>query len=142
MRVIFACGSAASASSGRNSAAAEAAAVVFRKVRRFMVRSALLASTRRHAAWKSDNRLCVGLGRTVAATASCRRCAASGAAAPCRRSPAIARRPVLDHARISTEDVAVQILRTGVAEILAVLESGIVHLDERVLISGIVLWPP
>ena len=44
-----------------------------------------------------------------------------GAAAP-RWRPTVACRSVLDHPRVGAEDVAAQILRAGVAEVLAVFE--------------------
>ena len=57
------------------------------------------------------------------------------------RLPAVTRGAVLDHARVGAHRVAGQILRAGVPVVLAVFERGIVDLDDRVLIAGIVLTP-
>ena len=67
--------------------------------------------------------------------------AASPAAAAGRR-PSVARRTVLDHARVGADRVAAQVLRAGVPVVLAVLQRGVVHFDDRVLIARIVLAPP
>src|SRR6188472_2178477 len=86
-------------------------------------------------AWQPDDRLLIGRGRVVSATAAGRRRPATRAAAARWRRPAITRRSVLNHARVGAEHVAVQILGAGIAEVLAVLERGIVHLHQRVLVA-------
>ena len=93
---------------------------------------------------KTDDRLGIGRGCVAPAAASCRRRAllpTTGAAAA-RWDPSITRRSVLNHARVGADDVAVQVLRARVAEVLAVLQRRVVHLDDGVLIPRIVLRPP
>src|SRR5262245_3156898 len=89
---------------------------------------------------KSDDRLGIGGWRVAATAASCGCRAATGAAGAWRR-PAGARGSVLYHARVGADDVATEVLRTGVAKVLAVLQRGVVHLDDRVLVARIVLRP-
>src|SRR6185295_8450323 len=65
-------------------------------------------------------------------------CCTSASALGC---PAIACRPILDHAGVGADGVAGTVLLAGVSEILAVLQSSVVHLDDRVLIARIILRP-
>ena len=145
--MIFACGSAASPSDGQQRArrrrcrgrfqerCGDSWSVLLRVRRPRRVLLALLAG-------KPDDRLRIGLGRASPRPgAPAWRRAAAWRRRLARRRPAIARRSVLHHARVGAEDVAVQILRAGVAEVLAVLERRVVDLDQRVLVARVVLRP-
>src|SRR6186713_1216327 len=92
-------------------------------------------------AWQPDDWLLIGRGRVVSAPAPGRRRASTRAAAARWRRPAITRRSVLNHARVATEHVAVQILCARITEVLAVLQRGVVHLHQLVLVARIVLRP-
>jgi hypothetical protein len=94
----------------------------------------------RQTAGKPDNRLGIGLGQGVAAAAAGgRRWGRDLTAA--RGCPAIARRPVLHHARSGAGSVAVQVLSAGIAVELSVLQGRVVHLDDGILIARVVLRP-
>src|ERR687891_218454 len=64
--------------------------------------------------------------------------AATCAAAARRPLPAVACRAVLNHARISAHEIAVQILLAGVAVVLPVFQRRVPHLDQRILVTRVV----
>src|SRR5947207_14446400 len=85
--------------------------------------------------WRPNDRFFILSGRSsAAAPASGRGCAPRTAASP-RSGPAIARWSILNEPGIRTDSVAGAILLAGVPIILAILQGGVVHLDDGVLLA-------
>src|SRR5688572_15783845 len=88
---------------------------------------------RRNTVGKTDHRFGIGLRRRITAAAPSWRRPSTRAGAPgC--GPAVACGTILHHARVSAEDIAIEILCPRVAEILAVLQCGVADCDQRILV--------
>src|SRR4051812_27342739 len=65
----------------------------------------------------------------------------AAASAGGRPLPAVARRTVLHYPRVLADGVAGEVLLSGVAEVLALAQRRVVHLDHEILIARIRLRP-